>query len=133
MNCMKCGRENGDDQAFCEYCLIEMEHHPVKPGTVILLPTQEPAAPKKPARKKKPLLTPEEQVPGLKKRLWALRITALLLTVLYASPPTLPTKPFPSWIFSGCWGRTTTPSNPLMLPTRAIQKPLPPKQNDCFT
>lgn len=82
MNCMKCGRENGDDQAFCEYCLIEMEHHPVKPGTVILLPTQEPAAPKKPARKKKPLLTPEEQVPGLKKRLWALRITALLLTVL---------------------------------------------------
>jgi len=82
MNCMKCGREIGDDQAFCEYCLIEMEHHPVKPGTVILLPTQEPAAPKKPVRKKKPLLTPEEQVPGLKKRLWALRITALLLTVL---------------------------------------------------
>lgn len=82
MNCMKCGREIGDDQAFCEYCLIEMEHYPVKPGTVILLPTQEPAAPKKPFRKKKPLLTPEEQVPGLKKRLWALRITALLLTVL---------------------------------------------------
>ena len=21
MNCMKCGREIGDDQAFCEYCL----------------------------------------------------------------------------------------------------------------
>ena len=82
MNCMKCGREIGDDQAFCEYCLIEMEQYPVNPGTVILLPNPEPAAPRKPHRKKKPTLTPEEQMPGLRRRLWALQVIALLLTAL---------------------------------------------------
>jgi hypothetical protein len=79
---MKCGREIDDNQAFCEYCLIDMELHPVKPGTVILLPKQETAAPRKPLRKKKPVLAPEEQLPKLKQKVWALRIIALLLSAL---------------------------------------------------
>ncbi len=82
MNCMKCGREIGEDQAFCDYCLIEMEHHPVNPGTVILLPAQEHPAPKKAVRKKRAALSPEEQVPVLKRRVCGLRVLALLLAAL---------------------------------------------------
>ena len=82
MNCMKCGREIGDDQVFCEYCLIEMQQHPVKPGTVILLPNQEPVSVRKPTRKKKAVLAPEEQLPKLKRKVWALRTVALLLAAL---------------------------------------------------
>ena len=85
MNCMKCGREIAEDQVFCEDCLLEMEHHPVKPGTVILLPNQAKQPPKKAAPKKKPALPPEEQVPILKKKLWRLRFLAMFLTLVIAS------------------------------------------------
>lgn len=82
MNCMKCGRETADNQAFCESCLLEMEQHPVKPGTVILLPNQPKQPPKKPVPKKKPTLSPEEQVPLLKKKVWRLRFLALFLILV---------------------------------------------------
>lgn len=81
MNCMKCGREIEDDQAFCSYCLLDMEQHPVKPGTVILLPSQSKPTVKKAVKKKKPSLTPEEQVDHLKKKLLIHRIGAAVLAV----------------------------------------------------
>ncbi len=81
MNCMKCGREVPEDQAFCEYCLIDMENHPVKPNTVILLPSRETSEPKKPSKRKKPVLPPEELVPILKVKIWALRLIALVLAI----------------------------------------------------
>ena len=40
MQCMKCGREIPAGQVFCEECLAEMAEYPVKPGTVVTLPTR---------------------------------------------------------------------------------------------
>ena len=40
MQCMKCGREIPAGQVFCEECLAEMAQYPVKPGTVVTLPTR---------------------------------------------------------------------------------------------
>ena len=84
MNCMKCGREIEEDQAFCPYCLVDMESYPVKPGTVILLPNQQSqtTAPKKAVTQHKPQLLPEEQLPVLKRKLWALRVLSVLLILL---------------------------------------------------
>lgn len=58
MNCLKCGRET--DQTFCETCRAEMEKHPVKPGTIVLLPRERPSA-VKPSNWRPPV-TPEELV-----------------------------------------------------------------------
>lgn len=82
MQCMKCGRDFTEDQAFCAECLTEMERHPVRPGTVILLPNQETTPPKKQPRKKKTALSAEDLVPVLKKKVWSLRLIALVLTLL---------------------------------------------------
>lgn len=81
MNCMKCGREIEADQVFCTYCLIEMENHPVKPGTVILLPDQKASTPKKTVKKKKLPPTPEEIIVIMKRKLIFYRIISLLLSV----------------------------------------------------
>ena len=83
MNCMKCGREAGADNAFCDACLEEMGRHPVNPATVILLPGQGKPQPKKSAPKKAPA-TPEEQVTVLRRKLRRLRMLVLLLAALVA-------------------------------------------------
>lgn len=79
MNCMKCGRELKDRQAFCDGCLADMEKYPVKPGTPIQLPQRsgETAAKKRPLRRKR-ILTPEEQLPRLR---FSVRLLMLALTV----------------------------------------------------
>ncbi len=41
MQCLKCGRQIADKQAFCDDCLQIMQDYPVKPGTVIQLPTRQ--------------------------------------------------------------------------------------------
>lgn len=83
MNCMKCGRETGTDNAFCDACLEEMGRHPVNPATVILLPGQGRPQPKKTAPKKA-LPSLEEQVGFLRRKVRRLRILILLLAVLVA-------------------------------------------------
>ncbi len=40
MGCMKCGRKLGSSQTFCDDCLEEMKLHPVKPNTVVKLPSR---------------------------------------------------------------------------------------------
>ena len=54
MRCLKCGREIGDQQVFCEACLTDMEKHPVKANAVVQLPvrTEAPAPKKKPRRRR---------------------------------------------------------------------------------
>ena len=80
MNCMKCGRETPAEQVFCEECLLEMEKYPVKPGTVVFLPTRKDhTVLKKPTKKR--IVSLEEQVRILKKRVRVL-ITVLLLCVI---------------------------------------------------
>ena len=51
LGCMKCGKKLGFAQTFCDECLAKMEQAPVKPNTVVVLPTR----PTKPVTKKKPL------------------------------------------------------------------------------
>lgn len=80
MNCMKCGREISEDQVFCSDCLLDMEKHPVKPGTVVQLPKRQEVLSQKKGHFR-PVLTPEEQLRKLRKRVRRLS-TALALTLL---------------------------------------------------
>lgn len=80
MNCLKCGRETAGEQVFCEDCLLDMEKHPVKPGTVVLLPRRrDTSAAKKSSKRRSPSL--EEQVRVLKQRV---RVQVVLLYILLA-------------------------------------------------
>ena len=82
MNCVKCGREIGEDQVFCELCLAEMEHYPVKPGTAIHIPAQTAQEEPKKQPKRKPVLTPAEQILRLQKKVQGLRIVLVLMMLL---------------------------------------------------
>ena len=83
MNCIKCGREIGEDQVFCEVCLGEMENYPVKPGTAVHIPAR-PAEDeaKKSQSRKKPVPTLSEQVLRLKRKVLRLRIFVVLLLLV---------------------------------------------------
>ena len=87
MNCMKCGRETAGEQVFCTDCLVEMEKHPVKPGTVVLLPRRRESLQIKKAPKKRALPL-DEQVRALRKWVKGLTIAlciciALIMAMLY--------------------------------------------------
>ena len=41
MSCIRCGKDTIENNIFCSECLADMERHPVKPGTPILLPNRE--------------------------------------------------------------------------------------------
>ena len=83
MSCMKCGKAVSEGQLFCEACLAEMEHYPVKPGTPVLLPHRESFAPQRKRRSQKRVRKPEEQVFLLKRMVLWLCIF-LCLAVLVA-------------------------------------------------
>ena len=40
MGCMKCGKELSSTQVICDECLAKMEKAPVKPNTVVVLPSR---------------------------------------------------------------------------------------------
>ena len=42
MNCLKCGKEVGSAQVFCDDCLQVMDNYPVEPGTPVHIPPREP-------------------------------------------------------------------------------------------
>lgn len=81
MNCIKCGRELDSEGVFCAECLADMERHPVKPGTVVLLPPQRVENTSKKQPRKRRTLTPEEQIKRLKRRC---RILTLILVLTLA-------------------------------------------------
>lgn len=79
MQCMKCTRDVEEQQVFCEECRLDMEKHPVRPGTVVLLPhRKENNYVKKTYSKRRAVPTPEEQIKRLKTYL---RVTIILLLV----------------------------------------------------
>ena len=79
MNCLKCGREISDGNAFCPDCLAVMEKYPVKPTTSLQLPHRDQQEiPKKTAKRKK--ISPEERTTRLKK---TNRRMALVIAVLF--------------------------------------------------
>ena len=81
MNCMRCGRETPEEQCFCEECLLDMERYPVKPGTVVQLPSRRVDAlqRKQPRRKS---ISPEEQVKVLKRRLRGVCVSLVICLLL---------------------------------------------------
>ena len=86
MNCMKCGRETGEDTVFCEACRKDMEKYPVKPGIAVQLPNRKESPPVKkahPKRRQPP--TPEEQISRLRKRLTRVIILWLITLALLAA------------------------------------------------
>ena len=83
MYCLKCGRDTGSDNVFCVRCLTEMEKHPIKPGTAINLPSQNPAdAPMRPVRYR--MQTAEEQVQRLTRQVRGLSFLLIVLALLFA-------------------------------------------------
>lgn len=86
MNCLKCGKETGEQDIFCSHCLEVMEQYPVKPGTAIILPQREIESPeKKPARRRE--LSVKEQLQNHKQTIRWLLVTvcALLVALLFVS------------------------------------------------
>ena len=82
MQCLKCGRKIQDGQVFCEGCLEVMQNYPVKPGTVVLLPShREKQEEKKKTGKNRPL-TPVEQNVLLRAAIRRLRKVAAILFLL---------------------------------------------------
>ena len=82
MYCLKCGRDTGGAQVFCNACLDRMAQSPVKPDTVVTLPHREiaPAAKKQPPRKRP--LSPEEQVVLLRRQLRRMSFALAVLTLV---------------------------------------------------
>ena len=86
MNCLKCGREIDDRQAFCPKCLELMAACPVKSDVVVQLPHRGENYVKKASLRKK-AQSPEEQIQRLKKKnRWLTAVACLLLaaTVFFA-------------------------------------------------
>lgn len=84
MNCMKCGRPIEADQVFCTDCLVDMEKYPVKPGTVVQVPKRQEAVPQRKGHFR-PILTPEEQIRKLKKRIHRLCTALAVVLLLFAA------------------------------------------------
>ena len=76
MSCMKCARDTEAGQVFCAECRAEMEKYPVKPGTVVQLPTRREVPVFKKVVPRRRALTPGEQIARLRR---AVRIQAALL------------------------------------------------------
>lgn len=86
VNCLKCGRETEDEQAFCLDCQKEMAKHPVDPNAVVILPKRKQSLPKKSVKRKLPL---EDQIKLLKHRvtlLTCLFVAALLAAICLSIP-----------------------------------------------
>lgn len=81
MNCMKCGREISEGQAFCQKCLDVMAEYPVRPGTYVRIPPRKDYEDVKQPRRKKEL-TPEEHIAVLQNKVhWlSIAVVALLAT-----------------------------------------------------
>lgn len=86
MNCMKCGRDIAVNQVFCPDCLEEMEKYPVQPNVAIHLPAQSvEELGKKPARRYRPILSTEEQLKRMRKRISGLVLALILVSALAIS------------------------------------------------
>lgn len=79
VHCMKCGRKTGENQVFCDDCLALMDAYPVKPDTIVQLPSRPAASTKKTAPRKKSL-SPEAQL--LRSRRTVKRLSTALACAL---------------------------------------------------
>lgn len=83
MACIKCGKDAVIGAEFCAECLADMERHPVKPGTPVILPKRDEQIVRH-ARKK--TVKPEVQVANLKKTVrWLVGVSTILLLMVAAA------------------------------------------------
>ena len=84
MNCMKCGSEISEDPVFCQHCLSVMEEYPIRRNIHVHLPKRDEGdtAPKRPAKKTRPLSS-EEQLSHLRLKVLRLRLLAAILAFLF--------------------------------------------------
>lgn len=81
MKCLKCGTAIGSDQVFCAPCQEDMERHPVKPGTPIVLPNRPERVTGKTSHKR--VRKPDEQIANLRSLVfWLILFIVALITVL---------------------------------------------------
>ena len=90
--CIKCGREITPGAVFCAECLADMEKHPVKPGTPVVLHTKPTTSIRRaPSRK---VRKPEEQIRSLKRTItWLWVLICLLIAGLGVTGYLLLTAP----------------------------------------
>ena len=86
MACMKCGKELGSSQTFCDECLADMKNNPVKSTEVVRLPQRSSqSATKKRSRRHHYFWDAEEKIEVLRLRLrwltFAFAVTLLCLLV----------------------------------------------------
>lgn len=81
MKCLKCGTTIPSGQVFCEGCQDDMERHPVKPGTPIVLPYRPERSASKSSHKK--ARKAEEQLANLRSFVfWLLLLIVALIAAL---------------------------------------------------
>lgn len=86
MKCLKCGRKIEENQVFCTDCLLAMEKYPVKPGTAVVLPSRTQAAPvRKAGLHFHPILSQEEQLRAMKRRVHRLTLVLAVTLLLFAA------------------------------------------------
>ena len=81
MKCLKCGTSIPSDQVFCDPCQEDMQRHPVKPGTPIVLPNR----PDRPVSKSshKRIKKADEQIRNLRSFIfWLLLVVVALIVAL---------------------------------------------------
>ena len=78
VNCMKCGREISEGQAFCEECLEIMDQYPVHPGIYVRIPPKKDYEDLRQTRRKKEM-TPEEHIVLLRNKIHWLSIAVVAL------------------------------------------------------
>jgi hypothetical protein len=79
MSCLKCGQEVSAGQIFCDTCLADMERHPVKPGTPVIIPKRSKPLPSK--RTHKRLQKPEDLI-AAQRQIIGWLITAVIILIL---------------------------------------------------
>ena len=85
MKCLKCGKNIQSDRVFCEPCLEDMQRHPVKPGTPVVLPNRpERTVVTKSSRKR--VRKPDEQIANLKAIIfWLILLVMVLVTAVFVT------------------------------------------------
>ena len=80
MFCLRCGRDTGGEQIFCNKCLDSMKQYPIKPGTAVQIPDRQ-AYFEKHQPEPRNHVSPEELVPQLRRIVRILVAALLVLSV----------------------------------------------------
>ena len=83
MSCLKCGQNVSAGQIFCDTCLADMERHPVKPGTPVIIPQRSKPLPSK--RSYKRIQKPEDIIAAQRQLIGWLFATIIILILAVAA------------------------------------------------